>query len=160
MCPSWIVNNTKLHKLTMNKLQYNAGVYIDLKYLTYNVQLSLQNSHFSNMNRRAIHIEGRCSFKTKTIFVTNCTFTAVQHYSIIEIILKSVNISIRLLNIKFHDNQGRAISIRIVRFPGTIGCKWFTMNNKYPAVINTSFIKFQISSTRGSLADELLIIEN
>ena len=160
MCPSWIVNNTKLHKLTMNKFQYNAGVYIDLKYLTYNVQLSLQNSHFSNMNRRAIHIEGGCSFKTKTIFVTNCTFTAVQQYSIIEIILKSVNISIRLLNIKFHDNQGRAISIRIVRFPGTIGCKWFTMNNKYPAVINISFIKFQISSTIGSLADELLIIEN
>ena len=172
-CSSWSGYNNQMHKLVMNQIVINdhikcitdrtgnnTGLHINLQYLMYNVQLSLHNSHFSNMYRRALHIQGGCSSKTKNILIINCTFAQVKDYSIIFIYLRPVSIRISFVNVKFHSSRKRLIAIHIVRFPSTIaiGCKLVNINNKLPVEINISFIKFHLSST--SRSNELFITEN
>ena len=171
MCPSWSGYNDQMHVLTINQLliddhktcikswsDINPGLIISMQYLTYNIQISLNNSHFSNMDRKAIIIVGGCSSKLKKIFIRNCTFTLVNAYSIIEIRLKPWNISIRLINIKLYNGQGNLIKVSITRFPSTVGCKLISINNQ-PVVINISFIKILITNNKGSTS-ELFIIRN
>ena len=118
-CPSWNGYDNQMHVLTINQLfiddhkkcikawsDINPGLIIYMQYLTYNMQISLNNSHFSNMDRKAMVIVGGCSSKVKKIFITNCTFTLVKAYPIIHIILKPVNISIRFINIELFNSQG------------------------------------------------------
>ena len=102
--PSWSDYNNQMHVLTINQLLINdqkkfivprngndVGLLINLRYLMYNLQILLTNSHFSSMDHTAVHIQGGCSSKTKQIFITNCTFTLIRYHDIIHINLKPVN---------------------------------------------------------------------
>ena len=86
-CISWNNYNEYMHNLTLNQIlihnytQYvsgsddkNIGLYIDLEDTTYHVNISLTNSQFYNMNRRALQIKNRCFATKRLIFVSNCTF--------------------------------------------------------------------------------------
>ena len=172
-CPLWSDYNSQMHILIINQLvindqkkfltpqnSYRVGLLIDLKYIMYDLQLTLTNSHFSNMDCTAIYIKGGCSSKAKQLFITNCTFTLINYYTIIYINLKAVNISISFLNINFHNNKYSQLIIRIGRLPSAIGCKLFNINSAVPAVINVSFIKYLISGSNNYQYGKLLTIEN
>ena len=171
-CPSWSGYINQMHVLTINQLlindqkkfilpqnSNNVGLLIHLKYLMYNLQVLLMNSHFSTMDRTAIYIEGGCSSKTKQIFIINCTFTLMRYHAVIEIRLKPVNIIISFLNIKFLNNYNIQLKIGITHLANTIGCKMANIfENTVPVVIKITIIKFLISSS--SDYGDLLVIHN
>ena len=170
-CSSWSEYNNQMHVLTINQLLINdqkkhfifwdinnVGLRISLKYLMYNLEVLLTNSHFSSMDRTAIYIEGGCSSKVKQFFITNCTFTSIRYHNVIDISLKPVNMVINFLNITFYDNHYIQVKIRIRHLINTIGCKLVNTNSIVPAVINISIMKFLISDC--SYCDDLLVIHN
>ena len=111
------------------------------------------------MDNAAIQIKGGCSSKTKHIFITNCTFTLIRSYAVIEILLKPVYMIIRFLNIEFHNNHNNQLRILIAPLANTIGCKLAnTFKSTVPVVINISIMKFQICGSREY--SDLLVIDN
>ena len=169
-CPSSSGYNTQTHVLTINQLVINdqnkfiiprkgndVGLKIHLSYLMYHLQLSLTNSHFSSMDNTAVHIQGGCSSKAKQIFITNCTFTLMRYFTVIEIYLKPVNMIVSLLNIEFHNNYYIQLKIWIVRLPNSISCKIVNANSTVPVVINIRIVKLLISGT--SHFGDLLVID-
>ena len=170
-CSSWSGCSHQMHVLTINQLLINdqkkfilpqssndVGLLIHLRYLMYNLRVLLTNSHFSSIDYTAIHIKGGCSSKAKQIFITNCTFTLIRYYAVIDIILKPVNMIINFLNIEFHNNYYIQLRIGITHLANTIGCKLANVNSTIPVIINISIMKFLISGSRGS--NDLLVIDN
>lgn len=112
------------------------------------------------MDWHAIEIVGGCSSKAKQLFITNCTFTLINHYTIIDIRLNPVNISISFLNIDFHNNKYSRLIIQIEHLPSNTGCKLVNINRTLPVVINMSFIKYLISGSNSYRFGDLIVIEN
>ena len=167
-CPSGSSYYNQMHVLTINQLHINdqnkfiiprngnsAGLQIDLLYMMYHLQLLINNSHFSSMDYTAIRIEGGCSSKAKQIIITNCTFTLIRYYYIIDINLKPVNMIISFADIEFQNGR---LNVRIARFPNTLGCKLANINKTVPVVINISFMKCLFSHCH--YYDDLLVINN
>ena len=77
-----------MHNLTANKMvihnytkcisntdyNENTGLYIDLEDTMYHVNISLTNSQFYNMNRKALQIMNRYFATKRFVFVSNCIF--------------------------------------------------------------------------------------
>ena len=149
------------HNMICAKSTYatNVGLHMKLRSSMYNVQLLLNNSHFSNMNRRAMNVDGGHYSKIMKIYVTDCTFTLIEDYSVIKFYLWPVNISISFVNVEFYNSQRNLINIYIeYSASSSFKVKLFNSNNKLPVIINVRLIKLQISSTGNS--GELIIIRN
>ena len=126
-----VINNISMSFWDMYKDPiYNdkSGIYLLLRPLQHINELTIiiLNSHFHNINRKIVMIDGgRCTTKA-TITITNCMFedngylNTHRPYSytmpvLINITLPNVNVTLILKNCKFYGNLMKLLSAEVLR---------------------------------------------
>ena len=119
VCKLWNNYNNLMHNLTINQLvihnytkcisnaddDKNTGLYIDLEETMYHVNISLTNSQFYNMDRKALQIKNRCFATKRFVFVSNCTFQRLSASPSVTIYASLYDNNISFINCTFLKNQ-------------------------------------------------------
>ena len=164
--PSWSNYSNHMHSVMINQLLiFNhtkcsaqtywaaAGLYVDLDYVAYHINIVINNSHFHNMDRTALVIKSRYSPHTvQKYFVTNCTFKSIDAEYVIYITISSFNKNIHFVNCYF-DNNKELIRIN-VKLCTSHGC--FRSTNLPVISTNIYFLRCQFLNN----SHRLLTIEN
>ena len=131
----------------------SAGLYVDLGYVAYHINILINNSHFHNMDRTALVIKSRYSLYTvQKYFVTNCTFKSIDAEHVIYITISPFNKNIHFVNCYFHNNKELIrVNVKLCRSHGCFS------STKLPMIsTNIYFIRCHfINNSNG-----LLTIEN
>ena len=160
----WNNYSNLMHNLTVNQIvihnytkyisntddDENTGLYIDLEDTMYHMNISVTNSEFYNMNRKALHIKNRCFATKRFVVVSNCTFQRLSASPSIIIYASRYDNNISFINCTFLKNQFCHPSLIIVKATSSnhLYCKLFTNMTSHLMATNISFIRCQFSKNK------------
>ena len=164
VCILWNNYSNLMHNITVNQIfihtytkytsktddDENTGLYIDLEGTMFHVNVSLTNSQFYNMNRRALQIKNRCLATKRFVFVSNCTFQRLSASPSVIIYVSLYNNNISFINCSFLKNQfchPSLIKVSVASY-NRLYCRLFTNMTLHLMATNISFIKCQFSKNK------------
>jgi len=150
------ISHLLIHNYTTkyNTDDNNVGLFINLDYSSYNVNMLLTNSQFYIMDKNALLIINRCSTTINKIIVRNCTFKLITAGTAIHIKLSPNDQSVSFVNCNFLFNENYLIVIDVNLPPDYLGCKILNINKTFSLIVTKiSFIRCQFDSNKHTLLE-------